>query len=131
MTTVTRKVQITSEDIAVGKPKNCSLCPGAIAIIRAFPEAKYVDVMDREIRLAFANLQTAGATCRWQSIESPEVLERFVNKFDLKHHVDPISFELTFNLENPTTCSSLPSSEPTLLVSTSDTGSDAISSTEE
>lgn len=132
MITVTRKVEITAEDIANGKPKECSRCPGALAIYRAFPEAKFVDVMDQEVQLAFPSNRRTYSTYVWQTADTPEVLEQFINKFDLRKPVEPISFELTFNVETPNQCSPpSASSDSPCLPCTPDMPSDAESSSME
>lgn len=129
MITVTRKIDITAEDIANGKPKECSRCPGALATMRAFPAAKYVDVMHDEVQLAFPNRANNSATYRWVTAATPEVFREFIHDFDQNKVVRPISFELTFNVENPDQCLPLSaSSESISLPSTSDTESGAASS---
>lgn len=104
MIVVTRKIDITAEDIANGKPKNCSLCPGALAIVRAFPASRYVDVMHDEVQIAFPK-ENGSARYRWVTTATPEVFRDFIHDFDRNKSVEPISFDLTFNVENPDQCS--------------------------
>lgn len=105
MPDVTRTVVITADDIKVGRPKQCTLCPGALAVKRAFPETIYVDVMQEEILIALSVRPDQKGPYPTERVEAPSILQKFVSDFDNKLPVEPIAFDLTFNLPEVPPCS--------------------------
>ena len=95
---VTRTVNVTAEDIANGKAKDCSKCPVAIAAQRTFPELYAVEVFAHEIRAFDPPLDRPNYCFHPTTQEHTDEVEAFVHAFDEKQWVQPFSFDLTLSI---------------------------------
>jgi len=83
MTTIT--IDVTTEDIAMGKPTNCHACPIYLAVVRAMPHLNrfLLDVTGVSVRYDRGRLASL-----------PESAQDFISRFDAGQWVRPFSFSL-------------------------------------
>lgn len=89
---ILRTVYITQDHIDKGRQRHCSLCPGALAILDAFPELCDVKVLDLEIHYWVTNVTEVCVG------PVPDELKKFIHNFDWGLNVKPTQFLLTLDL---------------------------------
>lgn len=95
-TTIKRTVNISDKNIAEGERKNCQTCPGAKAILEAFPEFKRVSVFHEGVEGA---VESKPDVYDYYQARLPEALETFMHDFDKGlESMQPVSFELEMQL---------------------------------
>lgn len=95
-----RLVSITQEDIEKGIQRDCSRCPGAIAIMRAFPEVHHLSVGPKVIAYIRSAEELRSMTDN--VAVTPEGLTHFISLFDHQNRhsmpAKPIEFNLTLDV---------------------------------
>ena len=92
-------VEVTAADIREGDPRDCFVCPVALAIQRAIPDY-HISVMNKYIRIG--KLASTFSFRTTTSITAPESVQEFVKNFDspyglpAKAKAVPFSFELEY-----------------------------------
>jgi hypothetical protein len=89
-------VSVTDEDIRLGKPKDGTCCPVALALRRAFPGVSVLDLDQDEAEILFDNGDSL-------TLDLPPDAGHFVNQFD-RHGpgaVAPFSFDLEVEEDCP------------------------------
>ena len=89
MNLVTRRVEVTKEDIAAGQPGQCEACPVYFALCRTFPEFDRIVVHEKDILVQYQGWS--------RNIAVPEEVESFIRTFDdtkVQVEVQPFSFDL-------------------------------------
>lgn len=87
MNLVTRKVEVTAEDIQKGVQLNCDACPVHRALSRVFPEFDKIVVHEQEALVEYQGWS--------RKVNFPEEAEKFIRAFDRNHEsVEPFSFDL-------------------------------------
>lgn len=79
-------ITVTQEDIEHGSRADCSDCPVARGVHRAFPESECVEVDDCRIEVT-----------QWHSLlcfQSPPTVALFITRCDRGFPVQPFTFEL-------------------------------------
>jgi hypothetical protein len=84
-------VSVTAGHIAKGVRDSCWLCPVALAVKEAFPDAELVAVDSAHITMGGGPLR-GGRT----EIDLPDAATRFIEAFDLGDPVGPFTFELDY-----------------------------------
>ena len=82
-------INVTAEHIARGEPQDCRLCPVALALGDAFPEATYISVTGLYVRM------------ETREHELPAEAQRFTWNFDSGRPVEPFAFELDYPAVTP------------------------------
>ncbi len=91
------KLQVTDEDIATGKPKSENLCPIALALTRAIPEASYICVETGNSIKVYFNVNDDNDTCyEVFRNDCAHVINQFIALFDKEMPVKPFECELEF-----------------------------------
>jgi hypothetical protein len=80
------RVEVTAEDIAVGRPGKCCYCPVALAISRACGPG-FIGVSSKNVGFLFHR-------ARPKFVPLPEVARRFICDFDSGRAVAPFAFDL-------------------------------------
>lgn len=81
-------IVITADDIAKAHRQEDSRCPVAMAIIRAYPDARHVKVTNEKI--VFSDLTTR---LRYTFATPPQIAQ-FVDRWDREGQAAPIDFRL-------------------------------------
>ena len=84
----TTAIAVTEEHILHGKAKSCEECPIALAIHAAIPGLEEIEVTDCVVRVCAAG--------RGWRAEMPRIGSAFTWRFDQGVHVDPFTFNLTW-----------------------------------
>jgi len=89
-------IDVTRDDIRKGRRVQVGLCPVALAVKRAVPEAEAVWVSGEDITVRWPRH-------RWTTVRAPRVVAKFVPTYDLYPHcwpfVRPFSFDLPLAIE--------------------------------
>lgn len=81
------KIEVKAVDIRKGEPNRASYCPVALALKRAFPGARIVDVDRTAIHV---DSYGKGDGCKWK--DTPARVRKFIERFDAGDLVKPFSF---------------------------------------
>ena len=77
-------IEVTEGDISNGRSKQCDICPIALALSRAIPEARKIAVQPYGVYYSIGDV--------YFRAEFPEAVRGFVDKFDHGCDVSPFSF---------------------------------------
>ena len=85
-------IQVSQEDIDEGKPRNCSICPVALAVNRHLKPCYVSEVDPYDITIYECNERGTAMTCKF--IPRPREVNRFINEFDTLKTGKPFSFQI-------------------------------------